>query len=316
MHLLLCALTLLTAPIAPNFQGISKWVNSEPQNLENLRGQVVLIDFWDYTCINCIRTIPHLNTWYNTYKDKGFTVIGIHTPEFAFEQSIENVKAAVKRFGIQYPVGLDNDYKTWRAYRNKYWPTTYLVNKEGEIVFTHIGEGKYLELENAIRAQLGLAAIESELPESPRKSITTEIYLGSSRAENYAPEIHIEPNKVHAYTFKPPLRDDTVGIKGLWRVAPDSITSAGSNCQIELKVTAGKVHAVIAGSSADPITVYLDGKPLKKEFYTSDINAEGQIFLSGDRKYDLVDQQGEVGTHTITLWVPPGISFYTFSFGT
>ncbi len=300
---------------AQDFQGVSNWINSDPIHIEDLQGKVVLIDFWDYTCINCIRTLPHLTGWYKDYKDKGFTIVGVHTPEFSFEQSLENVQAAVKRFHIQYPVALDNDYKTWRAYHNKYWPTSYLVNKEGNIVFTHIGEGNYQELENAIRKELGLAPLANKITIKPHPSITPETYLGSARAESYTSEIALSPNSVESYTFKAPLKDDQVGLKGLWRVASDSITSAGSNCQISIKFTAGTVHAVIGGKSSEPLTLYLDGKALPQKYSTNDTDLEGQIFLDGDRKYDLVDLHGDVSTHVLSIDVPAGIAFYTFTFG-
>ena len=148
----------LAAPVklgpAPEFQGISTWLNSAPLTIAGLKGKVVLVDFWTYTCINCIRTLPYVTKWYDTYKDKGLVVVGVHTPEYAFERKTSNVKDAIGRFKINYPVAQDNRYATWSAYNNMYWPAVYLVDKKGRIVYTHFGEGAYAETEGQIRRLL------------------------------------------------------------------------------------------------------------------------------------------------------------------
>jgi thiol-disulfide isomerase/thioredoxin len=140
---------------APDFAGIARWLNSEPLTIESLRGKVVLVDFWTYDCVNCVRTLPHVTQWFATYEQRGFVVVGVHTPEFAFERETSNVQAALERFGIRYPVAQDNAYATWNAYGNRYWPAQYLLDRNGTIVLTHMGEGDYDELERAIRALLG-----------------------------------------------------------------------------------------------------------------------------------------------------------------
>jgi thiol-disulfide isomerase/thioredoxin len=139
---------------APEFTGIEKWLNTEPLTMQQLRGKVVLVDFWTYTCINCIHTLPYVKSWHQKYKDQGLVVVGVHTPEFPFERSTDNVTAAMKRFDIRYPVAQDNRYATWSAYSNQYWPAVYLINKKGQIVYKHFGEGKYQETEAAIRTLL------------------------------------------------------------------------------------------------------------------------------------------------------------------
>jgi thiol-disulfide isomerase/thioredoxin len=139
---------------APEFKGIAKWLNSEPLSMSSLRGKVVLVDFWTYTCINCIRTLPYVKTWNEKYKDQGLVVVGVHTPEYAFERLTSNVQDAIKRFGITYPVAQDNKYATWEAYRNVYWPAFYLIDKRGNIIYTHFGEGRYKETEDAIQQAL------------------------------------------------------------------------------------------------------------------------------------------------------------------
>lgn len=145
---------LKDGPPAPEFTGISKWLNSDPVTLAQLRGKVVLVDFWTYTCINCINTLPYVKTWNQKYKDRGLAVIGVHTPEYPFERDTDNVETAIKRFGITYPVAQDNHYATWSAYNNQYWPAFYLLDKKGKVAYTHFGEGDYAQTEAAIQALL------------------------------------------------------------------------------------------------------------------------------------------------------------------
>ena len=173
---------------APNFQGIAAWINSAPLNISELRGKVVLVDFWTYSCINCIRTIPYLNAWYSKYRNEGLVIVGVHTPEFDFEKNYSNVLAAVKSFGIEYPVALDSNDGTWVAYDNQYWPADYLIDKNGEIRYTQIGEGDYITTETAIRALLQNAGYKVS-PEIAADSVsgtgvnfskigTPELYVG------------------------------------------------------------------------------------------------------------------------------------------
>jgi thiol-disulfide isomerase/thioredoxin len=142
------------AAMAPEFTGIDAWLNGPPQSLRNLRGKVVLVEFWTYSCINCVRVMPHVKQWHARYRDQGLVVIGVHTPEYGFEKKLDNVRAAVQRFGITYPVAQDNAYETWNAYGNRYWPAMYLIDQEGRIVYQHFGEGQYEETEARIRALL------------------------------------------------------------------------------------------------------------------------------------------------------------------
>jgi thiol-disulfide isomerase/thioredoxin len=146
-----------TAMQAPEFTGIEKWLNSAPLTMQQLRGKVVLVDFWTYTCINCIRTLPHVKEWHEKYRDQGLVVVGVHTPEYPLERSTDNVKTAIKRFGLTYPVAQDNQYATWNAYGNRFWPAFYLINKKGQVVYQHFGEGAYQETEAKIRALLAEA---------------------------------------------------------------------------------------------------------------------------------------------------------------
>lgn len=143
--------------VAPEFAGIDQWLNSPPLTMAGLRGKVVLIDFWTYACINCLRTLPHINRWAATYREQGLVVVGVHTPEFPFERSTTNVQTAMQRFGVKHPVAQDNSYRTWKAYANQYWPATYLVDAHGRIQYRHFGEGQYAQTEEAIRALLAAA---------------------------------------------------------------------------------------------------------------------------------------------------------------
>jgi len=147
-----------TSRTAPDFAGVTKWLNSAPLNIADLRGKVVLVDFWTYGCINCAHTLPHVTKLYDTYKDKGLVVVGVHAPEFPFEKSTSNVEAALKRFGIKYPVAQDNDFATWNAYHNQYWPAQYIVDPNGKIVFEHAGEGQYDEIERTIKNLLSTSS--------------------------------------------------------------------------------------------------------------------------------------------------------------
>lgn len=150
------AASLQTGASAPDFKGIDGWLNSPPLDVKQLKGKVVLVDFWTFDCINCAHTIPHVEDWYSRYRDKGLVVVGVHTPEYSFEHDTNNLKNAVKRFGIQYPVAQDNQYATWNAYGNQYWPALYLFDQNGRLVYSHFGEGRYDETEQQIRTLLGL----------------------------------------------------------------------------------------------------------------------------------------------------------------
>jgi cytochrome c biogenesis protein CcdA/thiol-disulfide isomerase/thioredoxin len=301
--------------MAPELVGIADWINSKPLTLEQLRGKVILLDFWTYTCINCIRTLPHVVEWYNEYKDHGLEIIGVHTPEFAFEKDKSHVEDAVKRFHITYPVALDNDYKTWRAYDNHYWPAHYLIDQNGMIVKTHFGEGNYVEMENAICALLKLPACtkKDELPF--RKTLTPETYLGFERGNKYNPSLAIQKNKPATYQHVDILGNDQVGLTGLWTVTADSIQSQSDNNSLELNFIANHVYLVMQSDKPQLLTVLLDGKPLPQQYYSKDMDAEGKIMVNKPRAYELIDLKKDYGRHTLTLQCNKGINAYVFTFG-
>lgn len=303
--------------LAPNFEGITDWINSPPLTIKDLKGKVVLVDFWTYSCINCIRTFPYLRHWYDSYKDKGFTIVGVHTPEFEFEKDLDNVKKAVQRFEIKYPVALDNKYGTWQAYGNAYWPADYLIDQNGIIREIHYGEGKYLETENDIRALLGLSPLKEEfIKESKlRMPMTPETYLGYDRGRSYINKI--VPDKVYDYSYKEQVGEDQVALKGLWKVENEKIISESDDSTLALNFEAGRVYLVIKDQSQSnkPITVEMDGKPIAKENYTKDMDDQGRLYIKDARKYDIVDLKGKYGRHLVVLHVPKGIELYAFTFG-
>jgi cytochrome c biogenesis protein CcdA/thiol-disulfide isomerase/thioredoxin len=285
---------------APEIVGIKEWFNSPPLALSDLRGKVVLVDFWTYSCINCIRTLPYLNNWYRDYKEYGFVIIGVHTPEFEFEKNYDNVKKAVAQFGIAYPVGIDNNYATWSAYHNTYWPADYLIDQNGIIRMTHFGEGEYGEMENAIRSLLGMSPLEIKPSEEKNRPISPETYLGSERGHSY--KMSIKPGSTIDYQYEEPLKSGQVGLKGLWQVEQEYIMAEGDNCYIDLVFLASQVYLVLGGASSLPLEIILDGQSYRG------------ININDDKKYDIASTS--YGTHQLSLKVPKGIRAYSFSFGT
>lgn len=308
---------LQNRPIAPEIEGGANWLNSEPLTLAELRGKVVLIDFWTYSCINCIRTFPYLKDWHDQYADSGLVIIGVHAPEFEFEKNAKNVARALEDFSIEYPVVQDNNFAIWRAYNNRYWPAKYLIDKEGRIRYTHFGEGEYQETENAIRALLGEMPLETS-PERARPRVyqTPEIYLGYQRASNYLPENDIVIDQVKLYTMPTIFPEDSVGLSGGWRVEPEFIEASSQISQLKLKFTAAQVYLVLAPpeGKSTKVRVLLNGEPLVKDQLTADMNEDGYIAVTEPKKYDLLNldnsQQGE-----LTLEMTLGTQAYAFTFG-
>ena len=300
---------------APEFAGNSAWINTQPLTIEQLRGKVVLIDFWTYSCINCIRTLPYIKKWYADYKDKGLVIVGVHTPEFEFEKSLANVQEATKRFNIPYPVALDNDYQTWQNYNNHAWPAHYLIDQQGIIRDIHLGEGEYTATENNIRALLGLSPItEKEITEWG-KAQTPEIYLGYSRGTYYHPDIALHRNQDAVYGYNRSLGNDRVGLRGKWLATNEFVQSKDNPATLDLNFIANRVYLVMTAAQQSTVTVLLDGKPLPEKYYTADMNTQGQLMVQESRMYDVLDLKGDHGRHVLTLQVPNGVSLYAFTFG-
>lgn len=315
-------------PQAPEFAGIVEWLNvDEPLTMEALEGNVVLIDFWTYTCINCIRTLPHITSWHESYADEGLVIVGVHTPEFEFEKKTDNVIDAIAEYNIEYPVAQDNDYRTWRAYNNRYWPAKYLIDAEGNVRYTHFGEGKYEETEEMIRKLLmerdealsnaSLEYAEEQLDETPRfgQEQTPELYLGLGRMQYFTGSPRPQPGQ---NTF--PL-DTSVNQRNRFTFGGDWVLSeeyaeAGEDATLTLRFVANDVFLVITpAQEGDQVSVKLDGELISDEQAGVDVE-EGIVTLDVDRLYDLVDLRGERGEHLLELeFLSPGIQVFAFTFG-
>lgn len=301
---------------APAIVGIDAWINSKPLDWNTLKGKVVLIDFWTYSCINCIRTLPHLKSWYAKYHHMGFEIIGVHSPEFQFEHELNNVRHAVVENGLLYPVALDNQFMTWQNFNNEYWPAHYLVNKDGDVVYVHFGEGEYEATENNIRYLLGLgnpmAAGQAE--NNPVVSQTPETYLGYRRSERYAsPEI-VSQNVPANYSFPKILPVGQWALNGKWRILSEKIISVGPGASIRIHFKASKVY-IVMGASFPPVnlTVLLNGRLIATNSGHDVSNSRVQIIHH--QLYSIVDlKKADEGVLDI-IAINPGLEVYTFTFG-
>ncbi len=307
---------------APEFAGVTKWLNTPNSiSLKDLRGKVVLVDFWTYTCINCIRTLPHVTSWYDKYKDNGFVVIGVHTPEFAFEKDTANVETAIKRFNIHYPVAQDNDYSTWNAYNNQYWPAEYLIDSKGVIQKTEFGEGNYDDMEMAIRDLLKEASgknintpLDNLKNTAPVSQISPESYLGAKRMEFLdAPGmVTVGQNN---YTLNEKVSSDHFSFGGEWNITGENAVAV-KNSVLDYNFNAGHVYLVMRpGTVSGQVAVLLDGKPIETSVSGKDV-VNGVITINQDRLYDLVDLKGKTENHLLRLeFKTPGVEAFAFTFG-
>ena len=268
--------------------------------LEQLRGKVVLIDFWTYSCINCLRTLPHLKAWDATYRRQGLVIVGVHTPEFAFEHVASNVRAAVQRLGIKYPVLQDNRFKTWDNYSNQYWPAEYLIDKTGHVRHTHFGEGKYGETEQLIRDLLGARGADAPklADATPKELLTPETYLGYERLNNYV-GTPVAPDKVGRYRLPDPLPQNTVAYGGRWKVDAERATAVQA-AHLALHFQAKNVYIVLGGRGT--VRASIDGKVVK----TIPVTAQ---------KLYTVRTSKRAADETVDLAFTPGVQAYSFTFG-
>ena len=289
---------------APEFAGVTEWLNTKPLTIAALRGNVVLIDFWTYSCINCLRTLPHVEAWAARYRQAGLVVVGVHTPEFAFEHVPANVKANAHRLGVRYPIAIDNAYGTWNAWGNQYWPAEYLIDRNGRVREAHFGEGDYDKTEAAIRSLL--SGVASTLPgtaagiadTTPTGSLTPESYLGAARLARYAGG-KIVPGRQHDYRLPAHLALNDLAYGGNWTVEPERIV-AGHGARLRLAYLARKVYIVLGGTGT--MTVRVDGR------------LSSSIRVDGDRLYTAVDRE-QSGRHLLELRFSPGVLAYSFTFG-
>ena len=292
---------------APEFQAIEGWINSGPLTMESLRGKVVVIDFWTYSCINCLRTVPHVRAWDEAYRDDGLVIVGVHTPEFAFEREPDNVRRAVRDHGIDYPVALDPEYGTWQAWLNRYWPAKYFVDRRGHLRYAHFGEGDYEESEQIIRRLLAEDAdgalvseeIEDETPSGPQ---TPESYLGYERIDRFYGS-RIEPNREVEYTIPQLVPLHGLAFGGRWTVEDERIV-AGRDARLRLHFKASNVFLVLGTEGGrESVEVVLDGEPI------------GAATVTQDDIYTLARIPGEKRDHVLDLSFSPGTEAYAFTFG-
>jgi cytochrome c biogenesis protein CcdA/thiol-disulfide isomerase/thioredoxin len=285
---------------APDFRGVAGWVNSPPLTMKGLRGRVVLIDFWTYSCINCLRTLPHVRDWDSRYRDAGLTIVGVHTPEFAFERVASNVRENVRKLELRYPVALDNGFGTWEAWHNQYWPAKYLIDRNGHVRYFHFGEGDYETTEDAIRTLLGSAAPPASglADDSPHGELTPESYLGYQRIARNGGET-VKQNAEHTYRLPAKLADSELAFGGSWKVE-DERAVAGRGARLRLDYRARNVYLVLTGTGS--VRVLVDGKP------------ERTVRITDDRLYTLVERP-KIGDHLLELQFTPGVAAYAFTFG-
>lgn len=295
---------------APSIRGIESWFNTEgdqPIDLADLRGQVVLVDFWAYSCINCQRSTPHINAWYDAYQDAGLEVIGVHSPEYAFEKERQNVIDGAEALGIEYPVAIDNNLSTWTNYRNAYWPARYLIDADGTVRNVHFGEGQYQEGERMLRELLQQANPDVQLPpvtetsdDTPSNAdITPESYLGTTKVQNFGGEERYS-TQTEQFSFPAELARDTFALDGAWQLETQFVTPREGEARIRLEYSGQEVRMVLAGegtvvAEVDGERVELDvsGTPRSYQLLRADANQEG----------------------TIEVTVPQGVEAYSFTFG-
>jgi cytochrome c biogenesis protein CcdA/thiol-disulfide isomerase/thioredoxin len=307
---------------APEFADTEDWFNTpgdQPLKLSGLRGKVVLIDFWTYTCINCIRTLPYLKAWDAAYRKDGLTIVGVETPEFAFEHEASNVKNAIEQFGLRYPVVQDNEMGTWNAYGNEYWPADYLIDAKGDVRYATAGEGDYSQTETAIRgllaeagANVGGMAHPTDVV-TPSEVATPETYLGTNRAQGWR---NGPKSGLHDYGTSVPgnLALNEFDYSGTWSIAGQPATAV-SGAGIDLEFEAKNVYLVLSSAGEKPrqIEVLLDGKPIPNKYAGADVH-DGMLTVRNERLYSLVSLPGDQ-RHRLSLRLTSGVSGYAFTFG-
>ena len=292
-----------TAP-AVEFAGIDRWLNSPPLTMASLHGKVVLVDFWAYSCINCLRAMPRVEHLYRAYRDKGLVVVGVHSPEFDFENSPANVSAAVKRLDITYPVALDNRLDTWNAWHNQFWPAEYLVDRDGTLVGHQFGEGNYRTMENAVRLLLGMNTLKDGAPDDDTldRIASPEMFFGSSHQKNLA-GVDTPRNGMQRFTLPARLPLNRFGLSGQWEITSQYARLAGNHGEIRLHFKAGKLHMVASSDQPVTLEIVVDGKP------------QPSVTVQPSRLYTLFDSR-DYRDHQLVLRIPAaGLHVYTFSFG-
>jgi cytochrome c biogenesis protein CcdA/thiol-disulfide isomerase/thioredoxin len=320
----------------PSLAGATGWINSPPLTGPSLRGKVVLIDFWTYSCINCLRSLPYVKRWYDAYHDHGLVVIGVHAPEFAFERDPDNVRRAVTELGIRYPVAIDDDYALWRGFDNQYWPAHYFVDGSGRIRGHHVGEGDYAGSEQVIRELLTAAgngnlpapvtvsgaalpaAIGIEAAADLDQDRSGETYIGYRRAEGFSSPGGFAQDRARSYGPPPSLRLNAWALAGTWKVDPEKAVLSLAPGRIEFRFSARDLHLVLGPDAAGkPVRfrVTIDGAAPESS-HGVDVDADGNGVVREQRLFQLIRQSGSVAEHTFSIeFLDPGVQAYAFTFG-
>ncbi|MBP6962600.1 cytochrome c biogenesis protein DipZ [Candidatus Saccharibacteria bacterium] len=304
---------------APELVGIADWINSEPLTLAELKGKVVLIDFWTYSCINCIRTQPYLNAWYEKYSNEDFVIIGVHAPEFAFEKVTKNVEEASEKAKISYPVALDNDFSTWNAYRNRFWPAKYLIDKDGIVRYTHFGEGEYTETEKIIQELLEESGQKvtdklelEQISNSAENGQTPETYLGYNRAERLANADQFSPDSPVDYELISTLGEHEWSLGGNWQINEKSSQSLDNNSTLNINFSGKEVYLVMSGKHESKVGVSVEGQ---NSAGGADVDLDGYIAIDSARLYKVVKLEKFQKNKKLTLTFPSGVTINAFTFG-
>jgi thiol-disulfide isomerase/thioredoxin len=315
----------------PGFDGATGWLNSEPLTPEGLRGKVVLVDFWTYTCINWLRTLGHIRAWADKYEGHGLVVVGVHTPEFPFERDIDNVRRAAEEMRVEYPVALDSDYAVWEAFDNHYWQAVYIPDAEGRIRHHHFGEGGYEECEMIIQMFLretGRDGIADDLVSVPTDGFeaqadwanlgTPETYLGYAQTQNFASPGGAERGKPRTYVAPHSLRLNHWALSGDWTVESRASVLNREGGRIAFRFHARDVHLVMGPPARDtsvPFHVLLDGEP-PGDAHGLDVDADGVGALAGQRLHQLIRQRRSITDRTFEIsFLGAGVEAYSFTFG-
>jgi thiol-disulfide isomerase/thioredoxin len=308
----------------PPFTGAVEWLNSEPLGPAELRGSVVLVNFWTLTCINWLRQEPYVRAWSQAYRDDGLVVIGVHTPEFSFEHQIDRVRDAIKTRAIDYPVAVDNDYSIWSAFDNNYWPALYFVDKEGIIRDQQFGEGRYEQSEHVIQRLLGLerelVRVEGPGVEAPADWDhlgTPETYLGYGRGQRFSSADGVAFDKRHAYELPQRLPVNHWALAGEWTIGREKVTLDQAGGSVACRFHARDAHLVLSAATREPtpFRVLLEGE-VPGESHGVDVDEEGNGLLRDGRLYQLVREHDAVHEQTLEItFLEPGAEAYSFTFG-
>jgi len=304
---------------APEFTGITHWINSEPLTLQELKGKVVLVDFWTYSCINCVRTLPYLTEWHRKYADDGLVIVGVHAPEFAFEQETKNVIDAAERFGIEYPIAQDNEFTTWRAYNNRYWPAKYFIDVEGNVRYVHFGEGEYEESELVIQQLLAEAGISTGEKLTTEQAVpitsaqTPELYVGYSRQEAFESLTPLVVDEAASYLMPDEISLDHFGVSGRWIFREEHAEALEKGNLLNLHFSAKDVYLVLDAPEPGRIRVSLSDTKLKN--LSPEIDKNGEILIDEATLYHLVSLEEFTESIATIEFIDPGLQVFAFTFG-